>query len=101
MAEQQQKTAANKTKDEIEAEQLAAKEQLNAILDSTRPKHLGYGLSSGVGNIVAGAVGAVGIAVLAPTLGFGMGAHQGGIGMYFILKIDMFFCVLQQFCNRN
>ena len=73
---QQTKT---KTKEELEAEQQAAKEQLNAILDSSRPKHLGQGITSGVGNIISGAVGAVGVAVLAPTVGLGVGSKQGGI----------------------
>ena len=54
------------SKEELEAEQQAAKEQLQTILDTSRPKHLGYGISSGVSNIVAGAVGAVGVAILAP-----------------------------------
>ena len=43
------------------------------------PKHLGYGLASGVSNIVAGAVGAVGIVILAPVMGTAVGAKQGGI----------------------
>jgi len=75
--QQQQKPA--KTKEELEAEQQKAKEQLQAILDQSRPKHLGYGIASGVGNILGAAVGAVGIVVLAPTLGLGFGAKQGGI----------------------
>mmetsp|Transcript_2699 Transcript_2699/g.3451 ORF Transcript_2699/g.3451 Transcript_2699/m.3451 type:complete len:403 (-) Transcript_2699:139-1347(-) len=75
--QQQQKPA--KTKEELEAEQQKAKEQLQAILDQSRPKHLGYGIASGVGNILGAAVGAVGIVVLAPTLGLGVGAKQGGI----------------------
>mmetsp|Transcript_6394 Transcript_6394/g.15927 ORF Transcript_6394/g.15927 Transcript_6394/m.15927 type:complete len:557 (-) Transcript_6394:39-1709(-) len=68
-----------KTKEEIEAEQQAAKDQLQAILDSSRPKHLGYGITSGVSNIVSGAVGAAGIIVLAPVIGTSVGAKQGGI----------------------
>jgi len=67
------------TKEELEAEQQAAKDQLQAILDTSRPKHLGYGITSGISNIVGGAVGAVGIVVLAPTLGTAVGAKQGGI----------------------
>jgi len=77
MAEDQQQN--NKSKEDLEAQQQAAKEQLQAILDSSRPKHLGYGVASGVGNIIGAAVGAVGIAVLAPTIGLGVGAKQGGI----------------------
>jgi hypothetical protein len=43
------------------------------------PKHLGYGIASGVGNIVCAAVGTAGILVLAPTAGLGVGLAQGGI----------------------
>lgn len=67
------------TKEDLEVEQQAAKDQLNAILDTSRPKHLGYGITSGISNIVGGAVGAVGIVVLAPTLGTAVGAKEGGI----------------------
>ncbi|KAL9186699.1 hypothetical protein ACHAXT_005937 [Thalassiosira profunda] len=78
MADEQEQPK-KKTKEELDAEQQAAKEQLQAILDTSRPKHLGYGLASGVSNIVAGAVGAVGIVILAPVLGTAVGAKQGGI----------------------
>jgi hypothetical protein len=64
---------------ELEAERAAAQEQLEAILSTSRPKNLAEGVSSGVGNIVAGAVGAAGIAVLAPTLGLAVGLRGGGI----------------------
>eukprot|EP00584_Thalassiosira_punctigera_P001925 CAMPEP_0172543472 /NCGR_PEP_ID=MMETSP1067-20121228/13860_1 /TAXON_ID=265564 ORGANISM="Thalassiosira punctigera, Strain Tpunct2005C2" /NCGR_SAMPLE_ID=MMETSP1067 /ASSEMBLY_ACC=CAM_ASM_000444 /LENGTH=559 /DNA_ID=CAMNT_0013329897 /DNA_START=138 /DNA_END=1817 /DNA_ORIENTATION=+ len=67
------------TREELEAEQQAAKEQLQAILDSSRPKHLGYGITSGVGNIVSGAVGAAGVIVLAPMMGTAVGAKEGGV----------------------
>lgn len=43
------------------------------------PKHLGYGIASGVSNIVSGAVGAVGIVVMAPVMGTAVGAKQAGI----------------------
>lgn len=79
MAEQQEQQPPKKTKEELEAEQAAAREQLNAILDQSRPKHLGQGITSGLSNIVAGAVGAVGIVVLAPVVGTAVGAKQGGI----------------------
>ena len=69
----------SKSKEELEAEQAAAKEQLSQLLNTTRPKHLGYGVSSGVSNIVQGAVGGVGLAVMAPTVGFAQGAKHGGI----------------------
>jgi len=60
-------------------QQEEAKAQLDAILNQTRPKNLKEGITSGVGNIVSGAVGAVGIAVIAPTAGLTRGAQQGGI----------------------
>ena len=69
----------SKSKEELEAEQAAAKEQLDALLAASRPKHLGYGLASGVSNVVSGAVGGVGLAVMAPSLGLAQGAKQGGI----------------------
>mmetsp|Transcript_39536 Transcript_39536/g.83122 ORF Transcript_39536/g.83122 Transcript_39536/m.83122 type:complete len:546 (-) Transcript_39536:70-1707(-) len=68
-----------KTKEELEAEQQAAKDQLQTILDSSRPKHLGYGITSGVSNIVAGAVGGAGVLVLAPVMGTTVGAKKAGI----------------------
>jgi hypothetical protein len=68
-----------KTKEEMEAERKEALQNINQILDSTRPKTLGDGVSSGVGNILQGAVGAVGVAVLMPTLGLATGIKQGGI----------------------
>jgi hypothetical protein len=45
----------------------------------SRPKNLREGTASGVSNIVGGAVGAVGVAVLVPTLGLGVGLKNGGI----------------------
>lgn len=78
MAETKQENA-TKSKEELEAEQVAAKEQINLLLNQSRPKHLGYGVTSGVSNIVQGAVGGVGLAVMAPTVGLAQGAKQGGI----------------------
>jgi hypothetical protein len=60
-------------------EQAEALEQLNGMLDQTRPKNLGQGLTSGVSNIVGGALGAVGVAIAAPMLGGAMGLRGGGI----------------------
>ncbi len=68
--------AVEKTAEQIEQEE--ALKQLNAFLDASRPKDLREGLGSGLSNIVQGALGAVGIAVLAPTLGLAVGATQGG-----------------------
>lgn len=68
-----------KTEEEIAQERALAQEQLEAILSTSRPKNLGEGLSSGINNIVSGAVGAAGVAVLAPTVGLAMGLQSGGI----------------------
>jgi hypothetical protein len=68
-----------KTKEEMDAERAEAQDSINQILDSTRPKNLRAGVGSGVSNIVQGAVGAVGVAVLLPTLGLATGIKQGGI----------------------
>jgi TRAP-type mannitol/chloroaromatic compound transport system permease large subunit len=68
-----------KTKEEMEAEREEALQNINTILDKSRPKNLQSGVSSGVSNILQGAVGAVGVAVLLPTLGLATGIKQGGI----------------------
>jgi DnaJ-domain-containing protein 1 len=74
------KTAADrKTKEQLEKEQAEAKEKLESLLSMNRPKNLTQGVSKGVNNIVGGAIGGVGVAVLAPTLGLGVGLKQGGI----------------------
>lgn len=70
----------NKTSEEIEREE--AEESLNSILKShggTKPRNLREGLSHGVGSILSGAVGAAGVAVLAPTVGLTRGAQRGGV----------------------
>jgi len=63
----------------IEKEREEASAQLESILSTSRPKNLQQGLGRGVGNIVAGAVGAAGVAVILPTAGLAMGMRQGGI----------------------
>lgn len=68
-----------KSKEEREKEQEEAKEQLERILSSSRPKNAREGFANGVNNVLAGAVGGVGIAVLAPTVGFSSGLKQGGL----------------------
>ena len=66
-----------KTAKELEQEE--ALQQINAMLDTNRPKNFREGVGSGVGTIMQGAIGAVGIAVLAPTIGLAAGAKQGGL----------------------
>lgn len=78
MAEAKQENPSN-SKEKMETEQAAAKEQINLLLNRSRPKHLGYGITSGVSNVVQGAVGGVGLAVMASTFGLAQGAKQGGI----------------------
>jgi hypothetical protein len=68
-----------KSKEDLEKEQQQAKEQLEQILKSSQPKNARQGLTNGVNNVLAGAIGGVGIAVLAPTVGLGAGLKQGGI----------------------
>jgi hypothetical protein len=66
----------NKSDVDIET---SAHHQLEQILAPSRPKNVAEGVSIGVSNIVAGAVGAIGVAVVVPTLGLVAGARQGGI----------------------
>lgn len=68
-----------KSEAELEAERKLAAEKLDGILDASRPKNLRQGVGSGVSNIVQGAVGAAGVAVLMPIMGFAVGAKHGGI----------------------
>jgi hypothetical protein len=51
------------------ADMKQAEVDLERHINMSRPKGFGDGLSQGVGNIVGGCLGAVGMAVLAPTLG--------------------------------
>lgn len=67
------------TKEEQERERDEAKVQLEELLNTSRPKNLAQGVGGGVSNIVAGAVGAAGVAVLLPTIGLASGLRGGGI----------------------
>lgn len=69
----------SKSPEDLKKEQELAKAQLEAILNQTKPKNLREGLGSGVNNILTGAVGAAGVAVIAPTMGFAAGLKHGGI----------------------
>jgi len=71
--------APSKTPEELKKEQEEAKAQLEAMFAPSRPKNLVQGVGTGVSNIVSGAVGGVGVAVLAPTAGLAMGMQNGGI----------------------
>ena len=64
-----------------EVEQQKAAESLESILKShggSKPRNLREGVSHGVGTILSGAIGAAGVAVLAPTIGLTHGAKKGG-----------------------
>lgn len=69
----------SKTTEEMTAEREEARKQLESILGPSRPKNLSEGVVSGISNVVAGAVGAAGIAVLAPMAGLAMGLQNGGL----------------------
>lgn len=68
-----------KTQEELKAEQQEAQAKLEALLKQSKPKNLREGVGSGVNNILAGALGGAGVAVLAPTMGFAVGLQNGGL----------------------
>ena len=70
---------AKKSKEELQKEQEEAKKQVEALLNASKPKNLREGVGHGVSNILAGAVGGAGVAVLAPTMGLAVGLQGGGI----------------------
>jgi len=67
-----------KTEEELKKEQEARK-PFDEFLKKSKPKNLADGLGRGVNSIVGGALGGVGIAVLAPTAGFAAGKKRGGV----------------------
>lgn len=62
-----------------EEEEEAALQDIDILLAQSRPRHVGEGLVSGIGYIVAGAVGAAGIAVLSPQVGSAAGYEKSGV----------------------
>ena len=68
-----------KSPEELQRERDEAMQRLELVLAKSRPKNLATGVSQGVGNIVAGAVGAAGVAVIVPTAGLALGLKHGGI----------------------
>lgn len=68
-----------KSVDELRKERDEASENLKLLLNRTRPKGLKDGLTTGTSNIVQGAVGAAGLAVIGPTVGLAMGLKHGGL----------------------
>ncbi|KAL3904430.1 MAG: hypothetical protein SGARI_004928, partial [Bacillariaceae sp.] len=67
------------TKQEENEEYDKAKAEVETILGQHKPKHVGEGLSTGVGYILKGAVGAAGALVLCPTVGAGEGHKEAGV----------------------
>ena len=57
-------TAAAMEQQKAESEYERANEEVESILGTTRPKHIGEGISSGLGCILRGAVGACGAVVV-------------------------------------
>lgn len=51
---------------------------IDVLLNKSRPRHIVDGLASGFGYIVAGALGACGILVLSPQVGASAGYERGG-----------------------
>lgn len=73
------KTKKNKQQEDEDDEYHKAKAEVEHILGVTKPKHLGEGLTSGVGYILRGAVGAAGAIVLCPAVGAGEGHKEAGV----------------------
>jgi len=68
-----------KTEEELKKEQEEARKEVDELFKKSKPKNLADGLGQGVNSIVGGALGGVGIAVLAPTTGFAAGLKKGGV----------------------
>jgi curved DNA-binding protein CbpA len=68
-----------KTELELKKEQDEAHKKLDDLFAKSKPKNLADGFGQGVNNIIGGAIGGVGIAVLAPTAGLATGLKKGGI----------------------
>ena len=86
MSDDNNTTKTNQQNEELQQQQQQqrrereqAAQQLEHILNQTRPKGLGQGVVTGVNNILKGAVGAAGFAVLGPTLGCAVGMKNAGI----------------------
>lgn len=60
------------------AQEQQALDEIDVLLNQNRPKHLVEGVTSGLGYIVAGAVGAAGILVLSPKVGADAGREKSG-----------------------
>ena len=76
---EEEAAAAAKKQQQFDQERQEAAAQLEQILRTSRPKNLAQGVSRGVGNIVTGAVGGAGVAVLLPVTGLAVGLQAGGL----------------------
>jgi hypothetical protein len=87
------------TPEDIQSEDFKkANAEVEQILGATKPKHLGQGLTSGIGYILRGAVGACGAVVVCPTRSFDVVVPYGGSFslspspcLAFLIKIVSFF----------
>lgn len=70
---------AEKTEVKLTKEQDEAHRKLDEMFAKSKPKNIVDGFGQGVNNIIGGAIGGVGIAVLAPTAGLATGLKKGGI----------------------
>ena len=68
-----------KSTEELKKEQEEAQAKLEALMSLTKPKNLREGVGAGVNNVLAGAIGGAGVAVIAPTMGFAAGMKNGGL----------------------
>jgi len=65
--------------DDDDDDYLIANEEVEQILGSTRPKNFGEGVTSGIGYMLRGAIGAVGAVVLMPTVAGAHGKKEAGV----------------------
>lgn len=68
-----------KSTEQLQKEREEAAKQLEQILNTSRPKGLVQGTATGCSNMLKGAVGGAGFAVLGPTLGLTVGLQRGGL----------------------
>mmetsp|Transcript_27674 Transcript_27674/g.75427 ORF Transcript_27674/g.75427 Transcript_27674/m.75427 type:complete len:555 (-) Transcript_27674:1995-3659(-) len=79
MTKQQHSPGTRFEESSSDSEYHRANEEIEYILGATAPKHIGEGISSGLGYILRGAVGACGAIVLLPTLAGAEGRKELGV----------------------
>ena len=65
--------------EKLKKEQEEARKALEQAFQNSAPRNAREGLGNGINNIVGGALGGVGIVVLAPTAGLALGLKNGGL----------------------